>query len=388
MPATRAQSANSLPASGTMPAIASMPTLATAAQTPPLAQVLPSQQNPDRAASSDDPEQLLHSIDSSVHLKLQQRITQLEEEKEAIESKLREAEARVLHEVDERERAQRDLIRARHELDCEKVTNQRLEMEHRSKCDRDEACVEKWKQSCEKYASRCEQLTRHNEQLEVNEQDLLEKVRQVNGAKSLLEAKNESLIRDLNAAHETARRIEGEKRMLEAESERMKHEEKQHYYQQVEQKTREFRCDKAVLEDQLRDSQEQRRISEQEKKNAEQDLRQWYQKFIESNKENTSLQRANQDHKRDIWDLEIQLRQERNSANMLRPGDFLKMMKAHEHESLATENCKLKKALSKTQCDLDLCVRKLQEQDKTIKDLQDVLHRLQAATAKAKALEN
>merc|ERR1719266_440086 len=165
----------------------------------------------------------------------------------------------------------------------------------------------------------------------------------------------------------------------------MKHEQKQHY-QQVEHETRELRCDKAVLEDQLRDAQEQRRCSEQEKSIAEQDLRQWYQKFIESNKENTVLQRANQDHKRDIWDLEIQLRQERNSGNMLRPGDFLKMMKAHERESLATENCKLKKALSKTQCDLDLCVRKLQDQDKTIKDLQDMFHRLQAATAKAKTL--
>merc|ERR1719266_240385 len=121
----------------------------------------------------------------------------------------------------------------------------------------------------------------------------------------------------------------------------MKHEQKQHY-QQVEHETRELRCDKAVLEDQLRDSQEQRQISEQEKKIAEQDLRQWYQKFIESNKENTGLQRANQDHKRDIWDLENQLRQERNSANVVRPGDFLKMMKAHERESLATEKILLK----------------------------------------------
>jgi len=374
-----------------------MPTLATPAHAPPLAQVLPSQQNPGSAVSSDDLEHRLHSLDSSVQLQLQHRITQLEDEKEATESKLRDAEARILHEVDECERAQRDLIRARHEIDCEKVTNQRLEMEHRTKCDRDEACVEKWKQSCEKYGSRCEQLTRHNEQLtqrchefEMSEQDILQKVRQANSAKSLLEAKAEGQMRDFNnrigMAHEAARRIEGEKRMLEAEVERMKQEQKQHY-QQVEHKTRELRCDKAVLEDQLRDSQEQRRISEQEKKIAEQDLRQWYQKFIESNKENTGLQRANQDHKRDIWDLEIQLRQERNLANMVTPGDYLKMMKAHEHESLATENCKLKKALSKTQCDLGLCIKKLQEQDKTNKDLQDMVHRLQAATVKTTALQ-
>jgi len=338
-------------------------------------------------------------MDSSAHLQLRQRVTQLEEEKEASESKLREAEARLLVEVDERERAQRDLIRARHDIDCEKVTNQRLEMEHkRTKRDRDEACVEKWKQSCEKYVSRCEQVTQHNEQLvqrchefERSEQDLLDKVQHLNSAKSSVETKAEGQIRELNdrigMAHEAARRMEGEKRMLEAEVERMKHEQKQHY-QQVEHETRELRCDKAVLEDQLQDAQEQRRSSEQDKNIAEQDLRQWYQKFIESNKENTVLQRSNQDHKRDIWDLEIQLRQERNSANMLRPGDFLRMMKAHERESLSTENSKLKKALSKTQCDLDLCVRKLQDQDKTIKDLQDMLHRLQAATAKAKALES
>jgi len=343
-------------------------------------------------------EQRLHSMDSSAHLQFQRRVTQLEEEKEAAESKLREAEGRLLAEVDEREKAQRDLIRARHDIDCEKVTTQRLEMEHRTRRDRDEACVEKWKQSCENYLSRCEQLTQHHEQLtqrchdfERSEQDLLDKVQQLNSAKSSVEAKAEDQSRELNnrvgIAHEAARRLEGEKRMLEAEVEKIKHEQKQHY-QQVEHETRELRCDKAVLEDQLRDAQEQRRCSEQEKSIAEQDLRQWYQKFIESNKENTVLQRANQDHKRDIWDLEIQLRQERNSGNMLRPGDFLKMMKAHERESLATENCKLKKALSKTQCDLDLCVKKLQEQDKTIKDLQDMFHRLQAATAKAKALEH
>jgi len=397
MPASRAHSASTLPASGATPAIASMPTLATASQAPPLAQVLPLQPNANRAVSSDDLEQRLHSIDNSAHRQLQHRITQLEEEKEATESKLREAETRVLHEVDELERAQRDLIRARHEIDCEKATNQRLEIEHRTKCDRDEACVEKWKQSCEKYASRCEQLTRHNEQLtqrfhefEMSEQDLLEKVRQANSAKSSVEAKAEGQVREFNnrvgMAQEAARRIEGEKRMLEAEVERIKHEQKQHY-QQVEHKTRELRCDKAVLEDQLRDSQEQRRISEQEKKIAEQDLRQWYQKFIESNKENTGLQRANQDHKRDIWDLENQLRQDRKSASVATPGDYLKMMKAHEHESLATENCKLKKALSKTQCDLDLCIKKLQEQDKTNKDLQDMLHRLQAMSAKTANLE-
>lgn len=340
--------------------------------------------------SSDDLEQRLHSVDSSAQLQLQQRVTQLEEEKEVCESKLREAEARLLAEVDERERAQRDLIRARHDFDCEKMTKERLEMEHRTKHDRDEAYSEKLKQNCENLASRCEQIAQDNKQLKRSEQDLQDQVRQQNSAYISLEVKAEGQTRDLNARismeKEAARRLEGEKRKLEAECDRMRHEQKQHY-QQVEHETRELRelrCDKAVLEDQLRDAQEQRQSSEQEKNIAEQDLRQWYQKFIESNKENTVLQRANQDHKRDIWDLENQVRQERNSTNMLRgPGDFLKMMKAHEHESLSTENCKLKKALSKTQCDLELCVKKLQEQDKTIKDLQDMLHRLQVAKAKS-----
>jgi len=327
-------------------------------------------------------------MDSSAkHLQLQQRVSQLEEEKELTQSTLREAEARLLIEVDERERAQRDLIRAHHDIDCEKMTNLRLQDEHRTERDRDEACIEKWRQNYDSTLFRSKQLEQDIEQWKRNDQELRE---QASSAKAAFESKVDSQTRECNnriaVAHEAARRLEGEKRMAEAEVERVKHEQRQHY-QQVEHETRELRCDKAVLEDQLRDAQEQRRSSEQEKNIAEQDLRQWYQKFIESNKENTALQRANQDHSRTIWDLENQLRQERNSGNVVRPGDFLKMMKAHEHESLASDHCRLKKANSKLQCDLDLCVKKLQEQDKTIKDLQDMLHTVQAAQLKAKALE-
>merc|ERR1712008_322829 len=102
MQATRAHSVSTLPSSaqGMTPAIASMPTLASPAQAPPWAQVLPSYKRPSRAVSSDDLEQRLHSMDSSANLQFQQKVSQLEEEKEITQSTLREAEARLLVEVD------------------------------------------------------------------------------------------------------------------------------------------------------------------------------------------------------------------------------------------------------------------------------------------------
>jgi len=297
-----------------------------------------------------------------------------------------QAEHRVLKEKEEHEKTKRELIRSRHEYDCARITTERLEMEHRTKTERNDSCVEQMTQQLEQVSQRNEQQRQRSAELERSSEELQEQVRQLTSQNTALEAQ----VRQLTSQHssfeaqaserdrdfqgrlasstEASRRLEGEKRLMEAELER----ERQHQ-KEVEQETRELRCRTAVLEDQLRDSQEQRQRTEQDQQRTEQDLRQWYQKFIESNKENTSLQRANQDHKRDIWELENQLRQERNVANIATPGEFIKLMKAHEGTSVATDNNRLKQALSRTQCDLDLCIRKLHDQEKVIKELQDTL---------------
>lgn len=325
-----------------------------------------------RPVHTEELEQRLQIMETTVQLQ-QKDVQQAREIKDELvaqleqkELRLREAEQRLIHEVEQHERTQRELIRARHDYDCAVVTNERLEMEHRTQRDRDEAGVEQWTQRCQQMTQRCEQMTQRCAELERIEQELQEKVQHADNLKSTAEAQADERHRELTnllaLASEASRRLDGEKRMLEVELEKVKNQQRE-----VEQETRELRCRTAVLEDQLRDAQEQRQRTENDQQRAEQDLRQWYQKFIESNKENTVLQRANQDHKRDIWDLESQLRQERNAANVAKPGEYLKLMKAHEGESLATDNGRLKKALNKTQCDLDLCIRKLHEQERLIK---------------------
>jgi len=297
---------------------------------------------------------------------------------------LQEAEQRLLREVEEHERTQRELIRARHDYDCAVVTKERLEMEHRSSQDRSEACVEQMTARYEQKVQEYEQLVLRCQDLQSSEQELQERVRQLGSRQTSMETQATDRERELGgrlgAAAEAARRLEGEKRVLEVEFEKAQQEhekareelEKARQQQrETEQETRELRCRSAVLEDQFRDAQEQRQRSEQDQQRAEQDLRQWYQKFIESNKENTSLQRSNQDHKRDIWELENQLRQERNVASITKPGEYLKLMRAHEGDSMASDNSRLKKVLSKTQCDLDLCIRRLGEQERLIKELQE-----------------
>lgn len=320
----------------------------------------------------------------------QQRQKELEESRQIKEElsaqlaqtelKLQEAEQRLAQEAEEHEKKRRELIRARHDYDCAVISKERLELEHRTNQDRNQTCVDQMTQRFEHVTQKSEQQKQRCIDLERIKEELEEQVRQLQSQNTSLESQAGERERELQgrlgSSAEASRRLEGEKRIMEAELEKVRQAQRE-----VEQETRELRCRTAVLEDQLRDSQEQRQRSEQDQQRSEQDLRQWYQKFIDSNKENTVLQRANQDHKRDIWDLENQLRQERNVANIAKPGEYLKLMKAHEGDSLATDNTRLKKALTKTQTDLDLCIRRLHEQDKVIKDLNETLHSCKGSRA-------
>merc|ERR1712032_994609 len=119
--------------------------------------------------------------------------------------------------------------------------------------------------------------------------------------------------------------------------------------------------------DQVRQMEDHKLQAEQDQQEVEQDLREWYQKCIEAERENVLLQRQNQELQQDLRELGSQLRQERDVNSFCNPGEFLNLMKTHEGESLVTENSRLKRLLAKTRVDLDLCVRKLDEQDNIIR---------------------
>jgi len=258
---------------------------------------------------------------------------------------LHEVEKRLFEVIEEHAQTKRELARCVHDANCAIASSERCEEEQRnSASDRSAA-----------YAELVEQNRVLLDQRSTLESQALEAARRC-----------EDLSTRACAATEAARRVEGEKRDLEQELKTMKV-----LRREAEHETHDLRCRTAMLEDRLQNVQEQRRRAEEDQQRAEQDLRQWYHKFIESNKENASLQKASQDCKKELCDIEKQLWQERSVKHVASPGEYLKLMKAHEGESLAADNSKLKKSLTKAQCDLDLCVRKLGEQDKLIKDLQE-----------------
>jgi len=321
------------------------------------------------------------------------------------DERLREVEQRLAQTVHELGQTTSSLERVRDEYDGILASKQQLESAQLRSREHSDAAAE--------------QLRQRVQDLERSELDLQERVRVLTSMKSSLEAQaNEKAAEhgERERRHaETARRMEGEHRLLEARSEKLaseleqahsqlaqhqealgRHQEALGRHMEVEQETRELRCCTAVLEDQLRDAQEQRKRAEQardraeqarasaeqereaaelnqaraeqEQQRAEDNVREWYQKFLDANKENTALQRTNQAQVKHLWELENQLRQERSTANICAPGELLRLTKAHEDSSLALENSKLKKVVSKLQCEVDLFAKRVGEQDKLLKE--------------------
>jgi chromosome segregation ATPase len=266
-------------------------------------------------------------------------------------------EQRLQEATEECERTKHDLAQAVLDFNFAIASKERLEEEQRASRANQE---------------RAEQLRRHCEELQHREQDLLEQVQHLGSQRQAFEAQATEAVRSceelggrLGHATEAARRLEGEKRLLESELERARQQQGA-----SEQEVKEFRCRSATLEDQLRELQDHRQRVHQDQKQSEQELQEWYQKCVEAERGNAGILRQNQELRRDLWELGIQMRQERNVANLCSPGEFLSLMKAHEDESLAADHGRLKKQLLKTQCDLELCLRKLSEQEKTICALQ------------------
>jgi chromosome segregation ATPase len=298
-------------------------------------------------------------------IQIQQKETQeAREQREELCIQLAEKDRRV-HEVEQRlreaaeegARTKQELAQAVRDFNSAISSKERLEEEQRGNRYHQE--------QTETLRQRCEELER-------TEQDLLEQVQHVGSQRHALESQVAEAVRSceelggrLGTATEAARRLEGEKRLLESELERVRQQQRD-----SEQETRDLRCRTALLEEQLREMQEHKQSVEQEQKGAEQELRQWYQKCLDAERGSAGVQRQNQELRRDLWDLGVQMQQERNAANITSPGEYLSLMKAHEGESLAADHGKLKKQLSKTQCELELCIRKLDEQEKLIRTYQ------------------
>jgi len=362
-----------------------MPTLTAPTSAPPWAQVLPpagARRGPEadgaqevnakldvicqvvqQRAHADELEhssrQRLQTLEGTVQLK-DKELKEVEEnlraqlaDKDNLRAQLADTQSQLLEEqqqhaqtkrqIQERhednERTHRDLMRARHDYHAADLSKAKMQSRVR--------------------------------ELERAEQEWQEKHRMMSGMKASLEAQVQEREQEIGgrlaAATEAKRRLEGEKRGLEAELEKARSQQRE-----SEQETRELRCHNAVLEDELRGAQERSQRLEQDQRKAVQDAlqdsSQWHQKFLDTKKENGQLQKAVQELKTLVWELENQLRQEQ--LHNRPPGEILKLAKAHERESVMAEDNRLAMALKKKSTDMALCVKKIQEQDALIKELQ------------------
>lgn len=294
-------------------------------------------------------QQRKQALESTVQLKeaelkeAEDRLKVQSADNDALRSQVAAKESRLLEEQqqhaqalrqerEDHDRTQRELMRAQHNLD-----------------------QAEW--SREKAQSRVQELERAEQVM--------------SGLKASVEAqaqeREQELASRLASASDTARRLEGEKRAMEAELEKVRSQQRDN-----EQETRELRCRNAVLEDELRGTQELKHRCEQEQqkavRDAQQDSGQWLQKYRDAQKENAQLQKENKDLKNMVWELENQNRQER--VNYCNPGDLLKAAKAYESQSATAENNRLLMALNVKARDIELYAKRVQEQDLLIKELQ------------------
>lgn len=100
------------------------------------------------------------------------------------------------------------------------------------------------------------------------------------------------------------------------------------------------------LEDELHVEKEKANTAEGARNN-------WYKLYFQQNRDNHSLQRAVEEQRTTIWDLEVALKQERVAAQIASPGDYFKLMKASEPMNLQQQNVELKRELENMRQTLD-----------------------------------
>lgn len=331
--------------------------------------------------------QRVQTLESAVQHK-EKELRDVEETKGSLQAQLADSESRCEEERQRHAREaqqiaqdfQRELQQAREEVqqltqELDRVQRLHLRAEH------EKHSAELQKAQMEERMQR--QLKAKDDQvkeLQGSEQALQEKVRMATGAQASLEAQSVDRDHRLAASESAARRLEGEKRVLEVELEKVKNqlresEQVKNQLRESEQETRDMRCRTAVLENELRDRQEQcQRLQHDQQKAARdiedaiQDSNQWRQKFVESNKEKAVLQKANQELAVDVWSFAT-THQAESAARIYTPGELSRLMKVPESEALVN-NKRLEYENQKLRKDLEVCHMELHQRDAHLKELQ------------------
>lgn len=120
-----------------------------------------------------------------------------------------------------------------------------------------------------------------------------------------------------------------------------------------DEEKRNLRCEVTMAEDKILKLEDELQRALEKFKKAEGARNNWYNMYFQRNRDNHALQRAVEEHRNTIWDLETAAKQERAAAKVMTPGDYFKMMKASEPMNLQQQNVELKRELDKARQDLD-----------------------------------
>jgi len=226
-------------------------------------------------------------------------------------------------------------------------------------------------EGCRQMEQEMQQWRHRCQELERSDQDLQAQVRTVNSKKvtlvSQMEERERELASRVSAAMEQAQLAEAEKQAMQDETERAHmaiDQAKRHAQQAVEasrEEVRDLQLQNGRLEEQVRQV-----VCEQEQQAGAA----WSKRQVqELQQENASLRQAAEEHRTLAFQLECQLQQERALSANLAPGDFFRMMKTYEPESLCFENARLRTELQNAQSDREACQHTIAEQIALIKEL-------------------
>lgn len=231
-----------------------------------------------------------------------------------------------------------------------------------------------------------EELSAHTaariEELEKSERDLLAQVRALSGSKNGLltqyEEREQELSSRLNEAVERASNIVEEKAALESEvsqaqrarglAERSQRQAEE-AVEAAQTEARQLYDHVVRLEAQVRQMEEERPMQQHQQQQPQGHQVSPQDQAHQQQKSGEESAQSVQWYKQVTWELENQIRRQHDAVTCA-PGDYLRLMKAHEGESLCFENGMLKKALTTAQLDVEVCQRTIEEQAAVIKELQ------------------
>lgn len=249
------------------------------------------------------------------------------------EQRLQDSERRVLDAVEAHKQVKRSLAKANEDKGLLQDSRHKLQEEQRAE-----------QEACEANRAKAEQLNIRSQELQKVEQDLSARLKAAS-------AKNHEAEAELSSLAETLQRER--EQLQDAEAEARKHAD---VVAQEEERTRQ--------------AQERRRVAEDSRRSAEEELRRLGEGCANANKENVALQRAGTIQEREVQDLKGQLLSEKLTSSLAKRADWKALGRAQEEEcALDVENGRLKKALTKMQCDVSIAAQCIEENDNIIRQL-------------------